>query len=73
MGRNYDLVELYGISSEQLCPKCNNKSEQHLYEYDVDCGNVFLGNGKIQLSLICEICDNEWDVVFQNSLKKVKG
>jgi len=65
MGHNVDLIEMYGLEPEHECPKCHNKTNQSLEEYDIDCGNVFLGNGVINLSFYCDICENEWEHRFK--------
>ena len=71
MGHNLDLVKMYGLDSEQVCPKCNNLSNQYFEEYDIDCGDVFQGDGVIKLDCYCGICDYEWEYEFKVKIEEL--
>ena len=64
MGHNLDFCELIGLTSEVECPKCKNKFDPYFDDYDIDCGNPILGNGKFAFDCYCDECDTNFTYNF---------
>lgn len=70
MGNNLDLIQMFDLPKEVVCPKCNHITTSLFDDYDIECGNPNPNKGQWALSCYCPTCENEWDYKFEVEVKR---
>lgn len=68
MGRNIDFNEMFGVSLQIKCPRCNNMTDTCFEEYDIDCGECNPEIGVWVLVTCCNVCEHDIEYKFKVEL-----